>query len=52
MGRPRTYQKPGYRFSTTTRNKRIIKLCESLKKERKLNKTVEKLLLNYIEEKK
>ena len=51
MGRPRTYQKQPYRFHITTRNDSVGKLCESLKAEKKLNRTVEELLIKYLEEK-
>jgi len=50
MGRPRIYQKSPYRFHITTRNETVGGLCDSLKKDKKLSKTIEGLLLKYLEE--
>jgi len=37
-----------FRYSLTTRNPNVIEVCERLRKERKLSKTVEGMLESFI----
>ena len=39
---------PEYRYTLTTRNPNVIEVCERLRKERKLSKTLEDRLLNAL----
>lgn len=44
IGNYRKAGSPEYRYTLTTRNKQVIDLCERLRKQRGLSKTIETLL--------